>query len=138
MFGSLPAGDEPVGDHRAEFIGPRPLRGAAPRAIALGGMPRWYGKRFAGDGTAVNLLRASAAADAPLLERLPMTVGIEPSWWDGQPAIVVSYGSAGPIPWRWVRDEFRALEAGILLGLTFAGGRWSRHAAAPFLLIRES
>lgn len=138
MFGSLPAGDEPAGDYRAEFIGPRPFRAAAPRAIALGGMPRWHGKRFAGNGTAVNLLRDSAAADAPLSERLPMLVGTEPSWLDGQPAIVVSYGPGGPVPWRWVRDEFRTLDARTLLGLTFAGGRWSRHAAAPFLLVREN
>ncbi|WP_459547885.1 hypothetical protein [Nocardia sp. X0981] len=138
VFGSLPADGELTGDYRAEFIGPRPLHTAAPRAIALGGMPRWHGKRFAGDGTAVNLLRASAAADAPLLERLPMGVDTEPSWLDGQPAIVVSYGADGPIPWRWVRDEFRFLDARTLLGLTFAGGRWSRRAAAPFLLIRES
>lgn len=134
----MSADSELTGDYRAEFIGPRPLRAAAPWAIALNGMPRWHGKRFTGNGTAVNLLRASAAADTPLLERLPMIVGIEPSWLDGQPAIVVSYGPDGPIPWRWVRDEFRTLDAKTLLGLTFAGGRWSRRAAAPFLLIRES
>lgn len=101
-------------------------------------MPRWHGKRFTGNGTAVNLLRARAADEAPLLERLPMIVGTAPSLLDGQPAIVVTYGRGGPIPWRWVRDEFRALDTQTLLGLTFAGGRWSRRTAAPFLLVREN
>src|SRR5690606_26951132 len=104
-FGTSSAGDTPItGSYRAEFVGPRPLRFAAPRAIALGGMRRWHGKRFAGDGTAINVLR-SPGDEASLVERLPMTVATEPSWLDGQPAIAVSYGSGGPTPWRWVRDE---------------------------------
>ncbi|WP_040798163.1 hypothetical protein [Nocardia higoensis] len=137
LFAGLPVGAAPVtGTYRAEFVGPGPLRVAAPRAIALGGMRRWHGKRFAGDGTAVNVLRAPGDG-AGLVEHLPMTVATESSWLDGQPAIVVSYGGSGPIPWRWVRDEFRVLDENTLLGLTFVGGPWSRVAAAPFLLIRE-
>ncbi|MFN7245078.1 MAG: GMC oxidoreductase, partial [Dietzia cercidiphylli] len=49
--------DLPVpGDYLISFIGPAPLKVVAPRAIALGGMPGWRGKRVAADGTAVNLL----------------------------------------------------------------------------------
>jgi len=36
-----------------------------------------------------------------------------------------------------VRDEFRSLDDGTLLGLTFVGGPWSRLAASPFALVRE-
>ncbi|MHC3002507.1 hypothetical protein [Gordonia metallireducens] len=55
---------------------------------------------------------------------------------DGQPVIVCPYGQVGPVPWRWVRDEFRALDDRRLLGLTFVGGRWSAPLAAPLLLTR--
>lgn len=123
------------GDHLVTFVGPAPLRVAAPRAIALGGMPGWRGKRFAADGTAVNLVDDDDEAGNPR-EVLPMRVTLEGSWLDGRPTIVCSYGADSPLPWRWVRDEFRALDDRRLLGLTFAGGPWSRVAAAPLLLTR--
>ncbi|WP_280501306.1 hypothetical protein, partial [Nocardia farcinica] len=130
LFAGLPAGDRPVtGTYRAEFAGPAPLRVAAPRAIALGGMRRWHGKRFAGDGTAVSVLRSPDGGG--LVEHLPMTVATESSWLDGQPAIVVSYGSEGPIPWRWVRDEFRVQDEHTQQRLTFVGGPGSRVGPAP-------
>jgi len=128
---ALPA----AGTYRAVFVGPAALRAAAPRAIALGGMPRWYGKRFADDGSAVNLL---ADTNGTLREVLPMRVALEPSWLDGRPAIVVSYGSDGPVPWRWVRDEFRPVDDGPLLGLTFVATPASRVAASPFTLVRDA
>ncbi|MGU3584568.1 hypothetical protein ACLBYD_15480 [Rhodococcus sp. C26F] len=65
-FRTLHADALPVaGAYRTVFVGPTALRADAPRAIALAGMPRWYGKRFAGDGNAVNLL---ADADGTLRE----------------------------------------------------------------------
>lgn len=133
---ALPA----AGDYLVDFIGPAPLKVVAPRAIALGGMPGWRGKRFAANGTAVNLVDDDnddnddeAGAHR---EILPMRVTLENSWLDGRPAIVCSYGTDGPVPWRWVRDEFRMLDDRRLLGLTFAGGPWSKAAAAPLLLTR--
>ena len=110
-------------------MGPAPLKAVAPRAIALGGMRGWRGKRFATGGDAVNLVDD---ADGSLRELMPMQVTLEPSWLDGRPVIACSYGQDGPMPWRWVRDEFRALDDHRLLGLTFAGSRWS----APLLLTR--
>ncbi|UYP19689.1 hypothetical protein OED52_03760 [Rhodococcus sp. Z13] len=135
LFRSLPAaGAPPVpGAYRVTFVGPAALRIAAPRVIALGGMPNWYGKRFDPDGTAVNLLGEGAA----LREVLPMCVAAEASWLDGRPATVVSYGADGPVPWRWVRDEFRPLDASTLLGLTFAVAPASRVLASPFVLVRQ-
>lgn len=135
-----PALEQLAGTHEAVFVGPAPLRLAAPRSIALAGMPRWYGKRFGpgpDDATlaGVNLLR-HAGGDG-FEERNPMTARIAPSWLDGAPALVVSYGERGPIPWRWVRDEFRPAGEGTLLGLTFTVTPALRALAAPFVLERR-
>lgn len=129
-----------TGVHEAVFVGPAPLRFAAPRSIALGGMPRWYGKRFGpgpDDATlaGVNLLRR-ADGDG-FEERNPMTAQVGPSWLDGAPALVVSYGADGPVPWRWVRDEFRPADDETLLGLTFTFSPALRALAAPFALERR-
>lgn len=122
------------GDYLVTFVGPAPLTVVAPRAIALGGMPGWRGKRFDGVGGAKNLVDDEAGAHR---ETMPMTVALEPSWLDGRSVIVCSYGADSPVPWRWVRDEFRPLDDSRLLGLTFVGGPWSRVAAAPLLLTRR-
>lgn len=123
-----------AGDYLVTFVGPAPLKVVAPRAIALGGMPGWQGKRFLSDGRATNLVDDDNSGTPE--EILPMRVSLEPSWLDGRPVIVCSYGADSPVLWRWVRDEFRALDDRRLLGLTFAGGPWSRPLAAPLLLTR--
>lgn len=127
------------GTHEAVFVGPAVLRAAAPRAIALGGMPRWYGKRFAGSDdpdvlVGVNLLRAPGGG---FDEKLTMRAAVAPSWLDGRPALVVSYVDAPP-PWRWVRDEFRSLDETTLLGLTFVASPRLRALAQPFTLERRA
>lgn len=133
---ATPPADLPApGDYRITFVGPAPLKLAAPRTIGLGGMPGWQGKRFAADGTAVNMLDDGRGGTR---EALPMRVTLEPSWLDGRPVIVCSYGAGSPVPWRWVRDEFRPLDDLRLIGLTFAGGPWSRALAAPLLLTRRT
>ncbi len=135
---SAPAQDEVRGTYRAVFVGPAILRAVAPRAIALAGMRRWYGKRFDGAGEAVNLVRD---AGGTVRDILPTRTFVDTSWLDGGDALIVSYGAdprqAAPVPWRWVRDEFRTLDDGTLLGMTFAGGAWSRIAASPFVLVRD-
>lgn len=123
------------GDYLVTFVGPAPLRVVAPRAIALGGMPGWRGKRFSSGGEAMNLVDDDEGG--PTREILPMRVTLESSWLDGGRVIVCSYGADSPMPWRWVRDEFRPLDDGRLIGLTFAGGPWSRVAAAPLVLTRS-
>lgn len=122
------------GDYLVTFVGPAALTAVAPRAIALGGMPGWQGKRFYSGGSAMNL--ADDDEGRPPREILPMRVTLEDSWLDGRRTIVCSYGAGGPLPWRWVRDEFRPLDEQRLIGLTFAGGPWSRRLAAPLLLTR--
>ena len=132
---AAPPTDPPApGDYLVTFLGPAPLRVVAPRAIALGGMPGWQGKRFAPGGGAMNLVDDDEGR--PPRETLPMRVPLESSWFDGGQVIVCSYGASSPVPWRWVRDEFRPLDDRRLIGLTFAGGPWSRVAAAPLLLTR--
>jgi len=132
---ATPPTDLPApGDYLVTFVGPAPLRVVAPRVIALGGMPGWQGKRFASGGGAINLVDDDEGR--PPRETLPMRVTLEPSWLDGRQVIVCSYGATSPMPWRWVRDESRPLDDRRLIGLTFAGGRWSRAAAAPLLLTR--
>ena len=41
-----------------------------------------------------------------------------PSSLDGGPVAALSYGADGPVPWRWVTDELRALDERTLLGMT--------------------
>lgn len=142
QFRDLPAGElaAMTGDHRAVFVGQAPLRAVAPVAIALGGMPRWHGKRFAaGDRPTrlegVNLLRPRRGSQ--LQTTLPMTASIQPSWLDGRPALVVAYGSSARPPWRWVRDEFRRVDDELVLGLTFVLSPKLRALATPFTLVRE-
>lgn len=129
-----PTGMPAAGDYLVTFVGPALLKVVAPRAIALGGMPDWQGKRFDSTGGAKNLVDDDKTSSHR--EIMPMQVALEPSWLDGRPVIVCSYGAASPVPWRWVRDEFRPLDDRQLLGLTFVGGPWSKVAAAPLLLTR--
>lgn len=138
-FAALPADDLAAlaGTHRAVFVGPAVLRAAAPASIALGGMPGWYGKRLtpAGDGTleGCNIVRRAGT----LRPSLPLRAAREASWLDGRPSLVVAYGAHARPPWRWVRDEFRVLDDGVLLGLTFVATPRLRGLAMPFALVRE-
>ncbi|WP_206509285.1 hypothetical protein C5142_20005 [Rhodococcus sp. BGS-1C] len=130
-----------VGDFEASYVG-RPLRAVAPRGLALVGLPRWYGKRFAASpnrpGTldGQNLLRPTRGAG--LTETLPMSAAIGSSLADGRPALLVTYPADGPRPWRWVRDEFRPWHPdGVLLGMTFVDVPGLRRApGTPFVLTR--
>ena len=113
-----PGVEDLIGDHRAVFVGPLPARAVAPAALGLAGLPAWFGKRFApapgGEGlTGVNLLREGEG----LIEYLAMEARIEPSLLDGAPVLVSTYGADAPLPWRHVRDEFRLVGPGLLLGM---------------------
>lgn len=122
QWSDLPAPtlDDLVGTWKAEFV--PPLRHIAPVGLGLIGLPRWYGKRFmkqgAGGLSGINLVRSRGTEE--LRETLPMEATHGHSNADGRPAIVVSYASTAPRPWRWVRDEFRILPGGSWLGLSFA------------------
>jgi hypothetical protein len=57
---------------------------------------------------------------------------------DGKPVVALTYGAAGPVPWRWVTDELRALDEHTLLGMTRIDLPLLRHMVFPFLLERAA
>lgn len=133
-YGELPAvpAARRQGDWRALFIGPWWLRLSAAPAIALSGMPCWFGKRFETPESAVNLLRS----DQGLREVLSMCCHEQPSWHDGRPCVVLVYASTARLPWRWVRDELRQLDDDHWLCITYVDLPWLRRLGSPFLLAR--
>jgi cholesterol oxidase len=134
-WGALPAPpvEALLGTRRAVFVGPRAQRAVAPRGLGLLGLPRWFGKRFEATAAGVhgvNLLHD----DGGLRAHLEMRADIEASRLDGAPALVVTYEQDAPLPWRHIRDEFRTLEDGTLLGMTVLDVPGARKAGTPFLL----
>jgi cholesterol oxidase len=135
LWGALPAPgpSDLEGTHRAVFIGPPPLRALAPKAVGLAGLPRWFGKRFeAGEGgmTGMNLLES----DDGFVGHLEMDAALEPSVVDGAPVMVSTYGPEAPLPWRHVRDEFRLMSPGLLLGMAVLDLPFARGLAGAFVL----
>ena len=138
LWGALPAPAEEdlTGTHRAIFVGPGPVKLIAPSGLGLIGLPDWFGKRFESgpDGLrGVNLLRRSDGDDE-LTEYLDMEAALEPSVLDGAPVLVSTYGADAPLPWRYVRDEFRLLGPGQLLGLAVLDRPVARRIGMPFVL----
>ena len=135
FFSTLPAPVEALrtGSFRAEFIGPWWLRLSSGPSIALAGLPGWSGKRFLTPSSATNLLRRQQG----LTEALTMDCVPGRSLVDGRPGLALHYGQTAPRPWRWVRDELRAIDADTLLGMTVIALPVLRHLAFPFLLLRE-
>ncbi len=130
-----PDADALLGTHAATFVGPAMLRATAPRILGLLGLPRWYGKRFlqTPDGLqGVNLLHK----DGAFREHLHMDAVVQPSRLDGVPALIVTYAADAPLPWRHIRDEFRALDANTLLGMTVLDRPGVRRVGAPFIVAR--
>lgn len=125
-----------VGDLRAEFV--TPLRHVAPAGLGLVGLPRWHGKRFAatdpGELAGVNLLRVPSGG---FEERLPMRAVLGAGLADGRPAVIVTYAADAPRPWRWVRDELRQLDDGVLIGMSYVDRPLLRRGGLPFLLRRQ-
>jgi hypothetical protein len=122
------------GSYRATFVGPAWLRASATPSLAVAGLPGWAGKRFLAPDRAVNLLRR----DGQLVEALTMAVVAGASRVDGQPGLALLYGPTAPRPWRWVRDELRAVDQDTVLGMTVVDVPLLRALAFPFLLEREA
>jgi len=135
-YGNLPAvpASRRQGDWRAVFTGPWWLRLSAAPAIALSGMPGWFGKRFATPETAVNLLRSAEG----LREVLSMRCEEQPSWHDGRTCSVLLYGRKARLPWRWVRDELRQLDEQHWLCMTYVDLPLLRALGCPFMLVRDN
>ena len=138
LWGALPAPEleDLAGSHRAVFIGPGPLRRLAPSGLGLLGLPDWFGKRFEGtpDGLrGINLLDPDGNG-SDFVEYLEMEAALEPSVLDGAPVLVSTYGEDAPLPWRHVRDEFRLLGSGQLLGMAVFDRPVLRRFGSPFVL----
>jgi hypothetical protein len=135
VFSELPPAPTTArsGFYRARFIGPAWLRLGAGPSVALGGLPGWQGKRFIDPFTATNVLRRREQ----LVEKFTMHSNERPSLVDGKPGVDLSYGSTGPIPWRWLRDELRQLDDDTLLGMTVIELPLFNRLAFPFLLSRD-
>jgi hypothetical protein len=125
-----------LGRLRATSVGPSWMRWAAPLFLAATGMPGWWGKEFASaeQGT---VMRGHNIVDrdGSLVLSLAMTARLGASHVDARPALVATYDSDAPWPWRDVRDELRPLVDGSLLGLSF-GLVPPLPTPAPFLLTR--
>lgn len=135
LYKSLPVPEEDMryGFFRAKFIGPFWLRLSARPTLELTGLPGWQGKRFLTRDTATNvLLRKGQRTDA-----LSMKVEEITSFVDGSSGIALRYGAEAPRPWRWVRDELRAINEDTILGITFVDLPLLRHFPMPFLLERS-
>lgn len=136
LFASLPVPDAAMrrGFFRASFVGPFWYRPFGFPSVHLSGLPFWQGKKFLTADTATNILRKGAGVE----EYLGMTVVAAPSLIDGKPGVSLRYGAEAPRPWRWVRDELRAVDERTILGVTVIDLPVLRHFCFPFLLVRES
>lgn len=140
LFSTLPPPDAALrhGFFRARFIGPAWLRASGRPSVALSGLPGWQGKRFLNADDATNVLKKGDA----LVQALAMRVTPGTSQVDGRPGLALHYvaqdGVPAPFPWRFVRDELRAVDADTLLGMTVVDLPVLRHLAFPFLLEREA
>lgn len=140
MFSSLPAPDASVrhGFFRASFVGPAWLRLSARPSLEVSGLPGWQGKKFLSADDATNILKNRGA----LVEALAMRVTPGVSQVDGKQGLALHYVAQGskpaPLPWRFVRDELRAVDADTLLCMTVIDLPVLRHLAFPFLLQREA
>lgn len=134
-----PALTDFVGDLRAEFVAP--LKHIAPVGLSMLGLPRWFGKRFETSGvdvlSGVNLTWVKNRAGS-YEERLHMKAVLGDSLVDRRPALIVTYEKNGPRPWRWVRDEFRVLEDGKFVGMSFVDFPVLRKIGLPFLISKQS
>jgi len=134
----------PVGDYRAVLLGPPWFRRLAAIGLAVGGLPRWHGKRFRAEGSGVNLLR-SAGDDGPHVEHLTMQLSLAVSPHDGRAVARVGYDASARFPWPAVVDELRRFDDGsgveTWLGMARTDWRWTRRLGwlrLPFMLIRDA
>lgn len=140
LFSSLQPPGEAMrhGFFRASFVGPAWLRHTARPSLELSGLPGWQGKKFLDPEHATNVLLKNGTR----VEHLAMRVMPMRSRVDGLPGIALTYppqedGKPAPIPWRWVRDELRAVDGHTILGMTVIELPLLRQFAFPFLLVRE-
>ena len=95
------------------------------------GLGGWWGKRFLSDGTAVNLVRRKGLQ----IEKMPMSLTIQPSLFDGENCIAVSYLPGSRFPWTYIQDDLRMIDDQCFLGLTHVNEAFIPQVVFPFLLV---
>jgi hypothetical protein len=141
LFSSLEAPTAAMrrGFFRASFIGPAWLRASGRPSVEISGLPGWQGKKFLNADDATNVLKKKDG----VVEALAMRVTPGISQVDGKQGVALHYvadanGKPAPLPWRFVRDELRAVDANTILGFTVINLPLLRLMAFPFLLTREN
>ena len=104
----------PVGDYRAVLPGPAWFRALAGLGLAIGGLPRWHGKRFRADGSGINLLRP-AAPGGPPVERCPVSESLPRCRGPRRPAC--TGGDTRPAGWTVRSTPARLVCVGGHIGL---------------------
>ena len=123
LFRGSPLGDIPDGDALGTAI-------VAPGAeieqpiLMLARWLAWQGKVF--DRTRGELVNKVSPIGLHLFKA---SVYVAPSWFDGQPAIILDYSKKSLLA-RKVRDEIREVSPGMFLGIVF----WDRTKTINFVL----
>ncbi len=86
--------------------------------------------------------KASPKEMLPIVDKPLIQYAVEEAYAAGVRHMVFVTGrskrASGPLPWRWVTDELRALDDRTLLGMTRIDLPGLRGLAFPFLLEREA
>jgi len=121
------------GYYRGSFVGPNWLQKIAGPGLVISGLGGWWGKRFNGDGTAINLVQRSGE----LAGKFPMQLVSIASAVDENAGLALHYETTNPFPWPYIADELRALGTGAILGITYVKVRVLNGLMLPFLLEHE-
>ncbi len=136
LFSTLqpPPDDMRKGRYRGAFIGPWWVRSTAPSFVAMTGLPGWQGKKFLNPDLAVNVIsKGGVVTEGPKMRWIRCV-----SQLDGKPGVALRYEADAPLPWRWITDELRLVDARTILGMSVADVPGLRAIGFPFLLVREA
>lgn len=118
------------GVHQAEFTGPAWVRQAAGPALVLSRFGGWWGKAFLDPTHGVNLFQRNWE----IQRGFPFQLETRPSVVDGRPSLFIRYQPDSPLPWPYMADELRRLDAASLLGMTYLNLGGLKRYQFPFLL----
>jgi len=132
LFASLkpPPRETLRGIYKGFFVGPGWLRRLASPLLVVTRMGNWRGKDFDPQGNAINLVLRRGQIE----RRFPMLLVEQVSLIDHKPGLALRYAPSNPLPWPWIVDELRSLQAGLVLGMTMARLGPLQHLALPFVL----
>ena len=123
LFRSSPLGDIPDGDALGTAI-VAPGTDIEQPVLMLARWLAWQGKVF--DRTRGELVNKVSPIGLHLFKA---SVYVAPSWFDGQPAIILDYSKKSLMA-RKVRDEIREVSPGMFLGIVF----WDHTKTINFVL----